>query len=220
MLTYLSSDKGCFLYEWVTGFNSLASIPENGDFWTIKMCYSRLQSKGISQKEWEGCHKLFKLLKMRNLNDFNQIYNIQDIFILGVITEYRWQKIKEDMGFDPRCFTSACTLCCTIENVKSKIVITYPKDIKTVELIERLFSGGYSSVHMTVGFDFEMFTPKSKEYLAQKDKIFDDLRNIDDEPDEKSQRKVLMQNLIDLWKNEDRNNPHKVKFNLHLNGEE
>ena len=29
-----------------------------------------------------------------------------------------------------------------------------------------------------------------------------------------------MQYLIDLWKNEDRNNPHKVIFNLCLDGEE
>ena len=29
-----------------------------------------------------------------------------------------------------------------------------------------------------------------------------------------------MQNLIDLCKNEDRNNPHKVIFNLRLDGEE
>ena len=43
----------------------------------------------MSQKEWEGCRKLFKVLKMRNLSDFNDIYNIQDVFKLGVILEYR-----------------------------------------------------------------------------------------------------------------------------------
>ena len=166
-----------------------------------------------------GC-KLFKLLKMRNLKDINDIFNAQDVYTLDVITEYRWQKIKEDTGFDPRCFTSASTLSGAIERVKSKIVITYPKDIETVELMEELLSGGYSLVHTRVGFDTEMFTPKSKEYLAQKDNIVDDLRNVYDDPDEKSQRQVLMQNLIDLWKNEDRNNPHKVIFNLRLEGEE
>ena len=80
--------------------------------------------------------------------------------------------------------------------------------------MERLLSSGYSSVHTRVGFDIAMFRPKSKEYLVQNDKIVDDLRNIYGEPDEKSQRKVLMQNLIDLWKNEDRNNPHKIIYNL------
>ena len=43
---------------------------------------------------------------MRNLNDFNDIYNVQDITILAIIVKYRWQKIKEFTGFDSRCFTS------------------------------------------------------------------------------------------------------------------
>ena len=83
-----------------------------------------------------------------------------------------------------------------------------------------MLSGGYSSVHTSVGFDTEMFTPESKEDLGQRDKIVDDLGNICGESDEKSKKKVLVQNLIDLWKNEDRNNPHKVIFNLRLDGEE
>ena len=83
-----------------------------------------------------------------------------------------------------------------------------------------MLSGGYSSVHTSVGFDTEMFTPESKEDLGQRDKIVDDLGNICGESDEKSIKKVLVQNLIDLWKNEDRNNPHKVIFNLRLDGEE
>ena len=83
-----------------------------------------------------------------------------------------------------------------------------------------MLSGGYSSVRTSVGFDTEMFTPESKELLGQRDKIVDDLGNIYGESDEKSKKKVLVQNLIDLWKNEDRNNPHKVIFNLRLDGEE
>ena len=67
-------------------------------------------------------------------------------------------------------------------------------NIETVKLKEKLLSGGY--FHTKIEFDTEMFTLKSKEYfkeyLSQKDKIVDDLRNIYGEPDEKSQRKVLM----------------------------
>ena len=97
-------EKGVFPCEVVTGFHSL-STPKNGDFWNIETFYSKLRDEGISQKEWEGCRKLFKVLKMRNLSDFNGIDNIQDVFILGVILEYRWQKMKDETGFDPRCFT-------------------------------------------------------------------------------------------------------------------
>ena len=84
------------------GFDSLSATPENGDFWNIETFYSRLRDEGISQKEWKGCRKLFKVLKMRNLSDFNDIYNIQDVFILSLILEYRWQKsrMKPDLILD------------------------------------------------------------------------------------------------------------------------
>ena len=71
----------------VTGFNSLASVPKNGEFWSIEMFYSRLREEGVSQKEWERCSKLLKLKTMRNLSDFNDTCNVQDVYILGVITE-------------------------------------------------------------------------------------------------------------------------------------
>ena len=124
------------------------------------------------------------------------------------------------MGFDPRCFTSASILSGAIERVKLKIIITYPKDIEIVELMERLLSGGYSSVHTRVGFELKCLHRKVKSIQLKKYKIVDDMRNIYAKPDEKSQRKALMQNLIDLWKNEDRNNPHKVMFNFLLDRED
>ena len=76
LLEYLASGKGCFPYETVTGFNSLSTVPDSADFWPIESCYSRLRDEGISIKEWETCKKLFKVMKMKNLSDFNDIYNI------------------------------------------------------------------------------------------------------------------------------------------------
>ena len=163
-LEYLSSVKGCFPYEIVTGFHSLSAVLENCDFWDIESFYSRLRDEGISQKEWEGYKKLYKVLQIRNLSDFNDIYNIQDVIILAVILEYRWQKINEDTGFNPRCFTSASTLSGPIERIKSKVISTYPPKVEIVDLMESLLSGGYSTVHTRLGFDTEMFTPKSPEY--------------------------------------------------------
>ena len=89
VLNNLSSGKGCFPYEIVTGFRSLSAVPEDGDFWDIESFYSRLRDEGISQNEWEGCKKLYKVFKMRNLSDFNDISNIQDVIKLAVILKYR-----------------------------------------------------------------------------------------------------------------------------------
>ena len=147
VLDYLSSGKSCFPYEEVTGFNSLSATREDRDFWPIESFYSRLRGEGISQKEWEGCKKLYKILRMRNLSDFNDIYNIQFVIILVVILEYRWQKIKNDTGFDPRYFASASTLSRAVKRIKSKVILTFPHSVEIVDLMESLLSGGYSSVH-------------------------------------------------------------------------
>ena len=115
---------------------------------------------------------------MRNLSDFNDIYNIQDLYILGINLENRWQKIKDSTGFNPRCFMSASTLSGTIERVKSKVILMDPRNVEIVDLMEELLSGGYSSVHARLSFNTEMFMPKSKEYFDEKDQIVDELRNL------------------------------------------
>ena len=73
VLEYFAPGKGCFPYEIVTGFNSLSTVPESDDFWPIESFYSRYRDERISQKELEMCKKLFKVKKMRNLRDFNDI---------------------------------------------------------------------------------------------------------------------------------------------------
>ena len=124
---------------------------------------------------------------MRKLSDFNNVYNVQDVIILGVILENRWQKIKETTGFDPRCFTSATTLSDATERVKSEVIITLPRDVETVELMESLLSGGYASVHTRLGFDTEIFKPKSSENISKKKDIVQQLRNLCGEKNEKKE---------------------------------
>ena len=76
------------------------------------------------------CQKLYKTL-----------YNIQDVYILSVILKNRWQKIEDETGFGTRCFTCASILSGTNERIKSKVILTFPKDVEAVELMERLLSG-------------------------------------------------------------------------------
>ena len=157
---------------------------------------------------------------MRNLGDFNDVYNIQDVSILGVILEYRWQKIKETTGFDPRCFTSASTLSGAIERIKSKVIITFPTDLETVCLMESSLSGGYSSIHTWLGFDIEIFTPRSSEYVEEKEDIINKLRDLYGEKNETQERKKLMNRLYSLWKEKDFKNCHKPIYNIRLDGDE
>ena len=74
-----------------------------------------------------------------------------------------------------------------IERIKSKVILTYPRNVEVVDLMESLLSGGYSSVHTRLGFYTEMFTPKSADYVKQKDDIIEQLRNLYDEKNEKTE---------------------------------
>ena len=95
--------------------------------------------------------------------------------------------MKDETRFDPRCSTSASTLSGAIERIKSKVILTYPRNVEVVDLMESLLSGGYSSVHTRLGFYTEMFTPKSADYVKQKDDIIEQLRNLYDEKNEKTE---------------------------------
>ena len=157
---------------------------------------------------------------MTEYRNFSDIYNIQDLYILGVILEYRWQKIKEATGFHPRCFASASTLSGVIERIKSKVILTFATNVETVCLMESLLSGGYSSVHTRLGFDIEIFFPRSPEYVEQKEDIINNLRDLYGEKNEKQERKMLMDKLYSLWKEEYLKSCHKPIYNVRLDGEE
>ena len=151
--------------------------------------------------------------------DFNGIYNIHKVFILGVILEYRWQKIKDEIGFDPRCFTSGSNLSGAIERIKLKLILTYPRNVEVVDLMESLLSGGYSSARTRLGFDTKMFASKSAEYMKQKDDIIEQLTNLYSEKKEKTEKKRLKQLLYDLFKQEDLTTSNKPIYSLHLDGD-
>ena len=59
--------------------------------------------------------------------------------------------------------------------------------------MESLLSGGYSSAHSRLRFDTEMFTPKSPEYIKEKDEIIEQMRNLYGEKNAKKKRKEKSQ---------------------------
>ena len=86
------------------------------------------------------------------------------------------------------------------------MVITLPKDVETVELMESLSSDGYASANTRFGFDTEIFTPKSSEYISKKGDIVQQLRNLYE--------------LINLLKEEDKKSYHKSIYKIQMDREE
>ena len=55
--------------------------------------------------------------------------------------------------------------------------------------MESLLSGRYSSAHSRLRFDTEMFTPKSPEYMKEKDEIIEQMRNLYGEKNAKKRKR-------------------------------
>ena len=104
-----------------------------------------------------------------------------------------------------------------IERIKSKVILTYPRDVEIVDLMEQLLSGGYSSIHMRLGFDTGM-SPKSEKYIKEKEQIIKDMRNLCGEPNEKVKKKELSKKLYELFKQEDVNSRIEPIYYLRLDG--
>ena len=70
--------------------NSLDIVPE-GDFFAPTEFYSALKQKEVSDSDCESRKHLFETLKMRNLSDMNDLYNVQDVILLAEIIENRFE---------------------------------------------------------------------------------------------------------------------------------
>ena len=70
--------------------NSLDTVPE-GDFFARTEFYSALKQKAVSDSDYKSSKYLFETLKMRNLSDMNDLYNVQDVILLAEIIENRFE---------------------------------------------------------------------------------------------------------------------------------
>ena len=86
---------------------SLSIKPEN-DFFNKSEFYSQLKNKAVSDEDYQNSKELFQILKMRDLNDMNDLYNFQDVALLCEIVENRFQLMQDQYGFNPRKCNFIC----------------------------------------------------------------------------------------------------------------
>ena len=107
-----------------------------------------------------------------------------------------------------------------IERIRSKVILTYPRNVEIVDFTERLLSWGYSSVHTRLGFNTEIFTPKSPGFMNEKDRIIEQMKNLCGEENNKSEKEKLNKRLYELLKQEDLKSSNKPIYSLRLDREE
>ena len=101
---------------------------------------------------------MFIVLKMRNLSDLNDLYNVQDVILLMVIIENRFQETLNETGYNPRKINSASKLSSCIQREQSKCMLALPTNSCHVEIFEKT-SGGFSCVNTRLSFDTELLMP-------------------------------------------------------------
>ena len=75
--------------------------PEN-EFWEKTEFFSELKQSVVNDDDYENSKYLFQTLKMRNIGDLNDLYNVQDVILLCEIIENRFQAMQDTSGFNPR----------------------------------------------------------------------------------------------------------------------
>ena len=106
-------------YEKIININSLETIPEK-EFFDHTEFYSKLNGCNISFEIYENMRYLYTILKMRNLGDVNDLYNMQDVILLCEIIENRFEKMHKKFGFNPRKCNSASTSSGCVQRNQSK----------------------------------------------------------------------------------------------------
>ena len=91
LLEIIASLKGIIFYEKMVSQYSLDLVPESRDFFQEIQFFSELKQRFVSDDEYENSYYLYKTLRMRNLNDINDLYNAQDVILLSDIIENYFQ---------------------------------------------------------------------------------------------------------------------------------
>ena len=94
LIKIIVSGKGFIPYEKIDSIDTFQKRPENGFFFSEEEFSCTLKGQSGNKDDYNNSKKLFVLLKMRNLSDLNYLYNVQDVILLMVILENRFQKCK------------------------------------------------------------------------------------------------------------------------------
>ena len=155
ILDIISKGNGALPYEKIVDLNSLEVIPEK-EFFEYTEFFSKLNGHNIPTEIYEDMKYLYTILKMRNLGDMNDLYNMQDFIFLCEIIENRFEKMHKKFGFNPRKCNSASTLSGCVQRNQSKVIISLPTNYELGEIFEKTLIGGYSCVNNRIGFGAEV----------------------------------------------------------------
>ena len=135
--------------------------------------FSELKQSAVNDEDYEICKYLYQTLKMRNLEDLNDLYNTQGAILLTEIIENRFQAMQNTYGFNPRKYNSASSMSGCIERVMSKIILALPTKYDHVEIFEETVIGSFSCVNTRLAFDSQILLPNLADKIDLENNLID-----------------------------------------------
>ena len=118
--------------------------------------YSSLKDDIMTREEYENVKKFYQTMKLKNLGEFNKIYNFQDALIICEIFEQRSEHLQKLFNYNPqKCNPTSSFNGCVHRN-KSKCLIALPTDAEHVRIFEKPLIAGFSCVNTRLTFDMEI----------------------------------------------------------------
>ena len=81
---------------------------------------------------------------MRDMSNFNDLYNTQDVILLCKNFENRFQAVYEKSAFNPRECNSVSKLSGCIQKEQSKVIVALPTNNSIMEIFEKTLTGGFA----------------------------------------------------------------------------
>ena len=156
LIKIIVSGKGVIPYEKIDSIKALEKRPKNGIFFQKKNSLACLKDSLLIKKNMIIQKNCLLYLKIRNLSDLNDLYNAQDVVLLMVIIENRFQEMQNETGYNPRKINSASKLSSCIHREQSKCILALPTNNCHVDIFQNTLSGGFSCVNTHLSFDTEL----------------------------------------------------------------
>ncbi|KAF0709819.1 Uncharacterized protein FWK35_00030838, partial [Aphis craccivora] len=136
----LLTKKLAFPYDYMNSVDKYKEIklPPKKSF------YNLLNNKHISDDEYHYATEIWKYFNIKNLKEFNMLYNIIDVILLADIMEYFREKSLKTYGLDPAWYytTPGFAWDCMLKTTEQNIELL--TDIDMLLMFERAKRGGLS----------------------------------------------------------------------------
>ena len=73
----------------------------DNEFWEKTEFFRELKQCAVNDNNYEISKYLYQTLKMRNLDDMNDLYNSQDVILLCEIVKNLFQALNDTSSFSP-----------------------------------------------------------------------------------------------------------------------